>query len=61
MLGWRVDDAGAAARWLAARGVVLERYPGVDQDELGVWSSPSGGRIAWFRDPDGSVLSITQL
>src|SRR5258708_3721530 len=61
VLGWRVDDAAAAARWLAGRGVVLERYPGLDQDELGVWSSPSGGRIAWFRDPDGSVLSITQL
>ena len=59
VLGWRVADAEAAARELAGRGVVFERYPGLEQDELGLWRSPSGARIAWFRDPDGNVLSIT--
>jgi catechol 2,3-dioxygenase-like lactoylglutathione lyase family enzyme len=58
VLGWRVDDAEAAAAALASRGVTFERYPGLEQDVLGIWRSPSGARIAWFRDPDGNVLSI---
>jgi len=59
VLGWRVDDAEAAVRALAARGVAFERYPGVEQDALGIWRSPSGASIAWFRDPDGNMLSLT--
>jgi catechol 2,3-dioxygenase-like lactoylglutathione lyase family enzyme len=61
VLGWRVADAAAAVRALTARNVPFERYQGLEQDELGIWRAPSGGRIAWFRDPDGNVLSITQL
>lgn len=61
VLGWRVPDAGQSVRALTERGVGFERYAGLDQDELGIWSSPSGARIAWFRDPDGNVLSLTQL
>ncbi|HEX8906435.1 MAG TPA: VOC family protein [Longimicrobiaceae bacterium] len=61
VLGWDVPDAEEAARGLRARGVALERFPGMDQDALGIWTSPAGGRIAWFRDPDGNVLSITQF
>lgn len=61
VLGWRVADAEATARELAGRGVVFERYPGLDQDDLGLWRSPSGARIAWFRDPDGNVLSLTEF
>ncbi len=60
VLGWRVDDVDAAMTALAARGVAFERYPSLAQDERGVWASPSGARIAWFRDPDGNVLSVTQ-
>ena len=59
VLGWRVDDAEAAVRGLAARGVTFDHHPGLEQDELGIWRSPSGARIAWFRDPDGNVLSLT--
>ena len=59
--GWRVDDPEAAARKLASRGVVFERYPGLEHDALGLWRSPSGARIGWFRDPDGNVLSITSF
>jgi catechol 2,3-dioxygenase-like lactoylglutathione lyase family enzyme len=60
VLGWRVGDVRACARELAAGGVAPLRYEGLEQDELGVWSSPSGALIVWFRDPDGNVLSVTQ-
>jgi len=61
VLGWRVDDVAGAARALAARGVALERYPHLEQDELGVWTSPGSTRVAWFKDPDGNTLSLTEL
>jgi catechol 2,3-dioxygenase-like lactoylglutathione lyase family enzyme len=60
VLGWAVPDLGAALADLAARGVQPARYAGLDQDERGVWRSPAGARIAWFRDPDGNVLSLTE-
>jgi hypothetical protein len=47
-------------RTLAARGVVFERFEGMPQDDEGVWIAPGGGLIAWFKDPDGNVLSLTQ-
>ena len=59
--GWRVDDIAGAVRQLGDRGVGFARYDGMDQDELGVWTSPSGAKVAWFADPDGNVLSLTQL
>jgi len=60
ILGWHVDDAEDAVKRLAKKGVVFERFPGMDQDALGIWDSPSGARVAWFKDPDGNILSITQ-
>src|SRR5215831_5851299 len=60
ILGWGVDDAEAAVRALAGRGVAFQRYPDLDQDELGIWTSPSGARVAWFQDPDGNVLALSQ-
>jgi catechol 2,3-dioxygenase-like lactoylglutathione lyase family enzyme len=60
-LGWQTRDIEAAVEALAARGVRFERYPGLDQDERGIWHSPSGARVAWFLDPDGNVLSLTEL
>ena len=60
VLGWAVPEIAAAIDELAARGVAFERYEDMDQDPRGVWRSPSGARIAWFRDPDGNVLSLTQ-
>ncbi|MGH7685821.1 MAG: VOC family protein [Candidatus Dormibacteria bacterium] len=59
--GWRVDDIARSVGELKARGVAMQRYEGVDQDDLGVWRSPSGARIAWFQDPDGNTLSLTQV
>jgi len=61
ILGWEVPSAEKAVRELTKKGVNFERFPGMDQDELGIWSSPSGARVAWFKDPDGNILSITEL
>jgi catechol 2,3-dioxygenase-like lactoylglutathione lyase family enzyme len=61
VLGWTVSDMAGTIRDLTARGVDFERFDGVEQDELGVWSAPGGARVAWFKDPDGNVLSLTQF
>lgn len=60
VLGWKVPSIVAAAKALSGAGVRFERYQGMDQDDLGIWTSPAGGKIAWFRDPDGNTLSISQ-
>jgi catechol 2,3-dioxygenase-like lactoylglutathione lyase family enzyme len=60
ILGWLVDDIGEAVKDLSRKGVKFERFPGMEQDQLGVWSSPSGAKIAWFKDPEGNVLSVTE-
>ena len=59
VLGWEVTDVPGEAGRLAARGVAFERYPWFTQDERGVWTTPDGGQVAWFKDPDGNVLSIS--
>jgi len=61
VLGWRVADIAAAVRGLAGRGVVFLRYDGMDQDGDGVWTAPGGDKVAWFADPDGNVLSLTEF
>jgi catechol 2,3-dioxygenase-like lactoylglutathione lyase family enzyme len=60
VLGWKVPNIAAAARSLAESGVRFERYEGMQQDDVGVWTSPGGGKVAWFKDPDGNTLSISQ-
>jgi catechol 2,3-dioxygenase-like lactoylglutathione lyase family enzyme len=60
-LGWAVSDIRRTVRDLCAAGVVFERYQGMNQDGDGIWSAPSGALVAWFRDPDGHVLSLTQF
>jgi len=61
VLGWQVPDIVRMAKNLQQAHVTLQRYPGMSQDELGIWTSPSGARVAWFKDPDGNTLSITQF
>ena len=61
VLGWSVEDIAASVAGLTANGVAFERFEGVQQDELGVWLSPGGARVAWFKDPDGNTLSLTQF
>jgi catechol 2,3-dioxygenase-like lactoylglutathione lyase family enzyme len=60
VLGWQVPDIASAIQELVDRGVAFERFPGMKQDELGVWTAPGGARVAWFRDPDGNILSLSQ-
>lgn len=60
VLGWQVPDIVAAAKGLSESGVRFERFEGMQQNDLGIWSSPGGARVAWFKDPDGNMLSISQ-
>jgi predicted enzyme related to lactoylglutathione lyase len=61
LLGWSVEDIGATVAALTARGVAFDRFEGVEQDELGIWRSPGGAQVAWFKDPDANTLSLTQF
>ena len=60
VIGWQVDDIESTIRTLVSLGVRFERYMGLEQDDLGIWST-GGGQIAWFKDPDGNVLSLTRF
>jgi catechol 2,3-dioxygenase-like lactoylglutathione lyase family enzyme len=60
IVGWQVTNVGDTLGDLVKKGVHFERFPGMEQDAQGVWESPSGARVAWFKDPDGNILSITQ-
>ena len=59
VLGWDVDDIEAVIRTLNDKSVAFEKYGFLVQDELGVWNSGEA-KVAWFKDPDGNVLSLTQ-
>ena len=60
VLGWLVADIGDAIRRLVSSGVTFRRFDGMEQDDLGVWTTPGGDKVAWFCDPDGNVLSVTE-
>jgi catechol 2,3-dioxygenase-like lactoylglutathione lyase family enzyme len=60
VLGWECRDIVESLDALAAKGVVFERYPGMGQDERGIATFPTGDKVAWFKDPDGNVLSLSQ-
>lgn len=61
VLGWEVADIGAAVHELRGRGVVFLMIGGFPQDDLGVWTAPDGTKVAWFKDPDGHTLSLTEF
>jgi predicted enzyme related to lactoylglutathione lyase len=61
VLGWDVADIASMMDQLSARGVQFTRYQGIGQDDRGVWTAPGGAKIAWFLDPDGNNLSLTQF
>ena len=61
IVGWVVTNVSDTAGDLLKKGIRFERFPGMDQDAKGIWQSPSGARVAWFKDPDGNILSITQV
>jgi len=59
-LGWQVADICKVLARLTASHITPERYEGLDQDAAGIWQAPSGARVAWFKDPDGNLLSVAQ-
>jgi catechol 2,3-dioxygenase-like lactoylglutathione lyase family enzyme len=60
VLGWEVQNIEAVVDWLTGRGVTFEKYPFVQDQQRGIWSAPGGAKVAWFKDPDGNVLSVSQ-
>lgn len=60
VLGWNVDNISSVIGSLHKKGVVCEQYGFLEQDKLGIWTSPNGSKVAWFKDPDGNVLSLTE-
>lgn len=58
--GWIVSSARRSVRQLSKKGVRFERYPFMDQDDDGIWLAPSGTKVAWFKDPDGNILSLSE-
>jgi catechol 2,3-dioxygenase-like lactoylglutathione lyase family enzyme len=61
ILGWHVANAENTIREMRDKGIKFERFPGMNQTDLGIWRSPSGAQVAWFKDPDGNILSITEF
>ena len=60
VFGWNVPDIEATMDQLRTSGIEPSRFSGLDQDDLGIWQSPTSARVAWFADPDGNTLSVTQ-
>jgi catechol 2,3-dioxygenase-like lactoylglutathione lyase family enzyme len=60
ILGWQVSDIEEAVSGLQKKGVHFEKYGFDGQDDCGIWTAPGGARVAWFKDPDGNVLSVSQ-
>jgi catechol 2,3-dioxygenase-like lactoylglutathione lyase family enzyme len=60
ILGWQVSDIENVVRELQAKGVHFEVFGFFKQDELGIWTAPTGDKVAWFKDPDGNILSVSQ-
>jgi predicted enzyme related to lactoylglutathione lyase len=60
VLGWNVNDIASIIKSLNEKNIFCEKYNFLEQDELGIWTSPGGSKVAWFKDPDGNVLSLTE-
>ena len=60
ILGWEVTNIESIVDWLQDRGVATEKYSFVSDQVRGIWSTPTGDKVAWFKDPDGNVLSVSQ-
>lgn len=60
ILGWQVEDIEKTVKELTAKGLAFQRYSFLEQSEDGIWTSPSGAKVAWFHDPDGNTLSFSQ-
>jgi catechol 2,3-dioxygenase-like lactoylglutathione lyase family enzyme len=60
VMGWEVSKIEEEVAALQKKDVTFERFPGLPQDELGIWAAPGGAKVAWFKDPDGNILSLSQ-
>ena len=60
ILGWQVKNIEKTVAGLQEKGVHFERFGFFEQDGLGIWTAPTGDKVAWFKDPDGNVLSVSQ-
>ena len=60
ILGWQVSGIEQVVAELARKGVQFERFGFFEQDKLGIWTAPTGDKVAWFKDPDGNILSVSQ-
>ena len=60
VLGWEVAEIEKTVTALKKKGVQFEKFPALQQDALGIWSAPGGSKVAWFKDPDGNILSVSQ-
>lgn len=60
ILGWQVEDIESSVKELAAKGLAFQQYSFLEQSEEGIWAAPGGAKIAWFHDPDGNTLSLSQ-
>jgi len=60
VLGWEVKRIEKVVAWLKERGVAFEDYPFIQDHESRIWAAPGGSRVAWFKDPDGNVLSVSE-
>lgn len=61
VLGWNVPDISLLIAQMNSKGIYFEKYEFLEQDKLGIWKSPGGSKVAWFKDPDGNLLSLTEL
>jgi Predicted enzyme related to lactoylglutathione lyase len=59
-LGWHVTDIEAAIAELKDKGVAFEQYPWMPEGSDGIMTFPNGAKVAWFKDPDGNLLSLDQ-
>ena len=60
ILGWNIDNIISLIKQLNDKDIFCEQYEFLEQDDLGIWTSPNGSKVAWFKDPDGNVLSLTE-
>jgi catechol 2,3-dioxygenase-like lactoylglutathione lyase family enzyme len=60
VLGWQVPDIASMVQELLSAGIRFERYSFLEQDELGIWATPTGAKVAWFKDSEGNLLSVSQ-
>jgi catechol 2,3-dioxygenase-like lactoylglutathione lyase family enzyme len=61
ILGWQVSDIAKSVSELKQKGLHFESYGMPAQDADGIWTAPGGAKVAWFKDPDGNILSLTQF